>query len=240
MFEYVYMCECVYVCAWGADTWAAWAPAAGRSSSSGCCSEPLWSLPFLSPGCPSGLRSEVTSQDAPVPRGGGPCSVLPIARAWCRPLETGLKEAGDLVSFVPVVPSALRQGSSRGTKIPFPSLRGHPWAQTRGPDSGPSEIIPMECHCGGHSPGPRSGGGCGQWPGPTLASCLWGEGGSQFACPPGVVFGVPAIWVSRITGSWCPELEVIWWSPPTFLGWSLNPQWDGIWKWGLCEVMGFR
>lgn len=179
------------------------------------------------PGCPSAQRRRA------------------LFRASHRPCLVpspgdGAEGRGDLVSFVPVVPSALRQGSSRGTKIPFPSLRGHPWAQTRGPDSGPSEIIPMECHCGGHSPGPRSGGGCGQWPGPTLASCLWGEGGSQFACPPGVVFGVPAIWVSRITGSWCPELEVIWWSPPTFLGWSLNPQWDGIWKWGLCEVMGFR
>lgn len=62
VYEYVCICECVYVCAWGADTWAAWAP--------GCCLEPLWSLPFLSsfwmsfrpqfrgdiPGCPSAQR----------------------------------------------------------------------------------------------------------------------------------------------------------------------------------------
>lgn len=49
-----------------------------------------------------------------------------------------------------------------------------------------------------HAACPRSEGGCGWWPGPflivgvpfgTLASCQWGEGGSQSVCPPqGMVF----------------------------------------------------
>lgn len=84
-------------------------------------------------GCPSGFSSEVTSQDAPVPRGGGPCSVLPITRAWCHPLETELKEGGDLVSFVPCGTLGSKTGKFIGHQnivllTPGPSLGPDVWA----------------------------------------------------------------------------------------------------------------
>lgn len=170
VYEYVCICECMYV--HGVQIAGLpghlqqedpAVPAATRSPSG----------PFLfcpPSGCPSGLSSEVTSQDAPVPRGGRPCSVLPLARAWRHPLEMGLKEERDLVSLVPCGTLGSKTGKFTGHQNTISPLSGAiPGPRRGGLTLSPSEVIPMEWPlwwwpftC------PRSGGGCGQWPGPSL------------------------------------------------------------------------
>lgn len=126
--------------------------------------------------------------------------MLPLARAWRHPLEMGLKEGRDLVSLVPCGTLGSKTGKFTGHQNTISPLSGAiPGPRRGGLTLSPSEVIPMEWPLWWwpfNLSKVRRRLWAVAWPFliagisfGTLASCPWGEGGSQFACPPqGVVF----------------------------------------------------